>query len=61
MNIRPRGQRAHDRDAQVQEAAPFADKLRPKTAEEVFGQDHLGFSSDTLAPTENIIFWGPPG
>jgi replication-associated recombination protein RarA len=61
MNIRPRGQGAHDRDVQLQEAAPLADKLRPKTAEEVVGQDHLGFSSDTPATTENIIFWGPPG
>jgi putative ATPase len=63
MNIRPRGQGAHDRDVhQVQEAAPLADKLRPKTAEEVVGQDHLlGFSSDKPATTENIIFWGPPG
>jgi putative ATPase len=63
MNIRPRGQRAHDRDVQVQEAAPLADKLRPKTAEEVVGQGHLlGFSSDIVpATTENIIFWGPPG
>lgn len=62
MNIRPRGQGAHDRDVQLQEAAPLADKMRPKTAEEVVGQDHLlGLSSDTPATTENIIFWGPPG
>jgi replication-associated recombination protein RarA len=59
MNIQPRRQQgAHDSDVQVQEAAPLADKLRPKTAEEIIGQDHL---LDTLASTENIIFWGPPG
>ncbi|KAF8491468.1 P-loop containing nucleoside triphosphate hydrolase protein [Russula emetica] len=62
MNIRPRGQGFHDRDVQLQEAAPLADRLRPKTAEEVVGQDHLlVFISDTPATTENIIFWGPPG
>lgn len=58
MEIPPRGQGAHDRDFQVQEAIPLADKLRPKTAEEIIGQDHL---LDTLTSTENIIFWGPPG
>lgn len=59
MNIRPPGQQgAHDHNIQVQEAAPLADRLRPKTAEEVIGQDHV---LDTLALTENIIFWGPPG
>jgi len=62
MDIRFRGQGAHkfnhDRDDTT---TPLADKLRPKTAEQVVGQDHLGFSSDTPATTENIIFWGPPG
>lgn len=64
MSIRPREQDSHDRDrdVRVQEAAPLADKMRPKTAEEIIGQDHLlGLSSDTPATTENIIFWGPPG
>lgn len=60
MDIPPRRQQgAYDRDVQLQEAAPLADKLRPETAEEIIGQDHL---LDTLlASTENIIFWGPPG
>ena len=66
MNIRTRGQVDHDRNVQIQEAAPLAEKLRPKTVDEVVGQDHLlaiGFSTDLDAPatTENIIFWGPPG
>ncbi|KAH9985467.1 DNA polymerase III, clamp loader complex, gamma/delta/delta subunit [Russula vinacea] len=69
-----RGQGSHDydhcdRDVQSQEAAPLADRLRPKTVEEVVGQDHLttgpdallGFGSDASVTTENIIFWGPPG
>ncbi len=54
----------------VHEVAPLADKLRPKTAQEVIGQDHLtagqdalllAFGSDAPVTTENIIFWGPPG
>lgn len=66
MNIRPRGQVGHNRDVQIQDAAPLAEKLRPKTVDEVVGQDHLlaiGLSTDSDAPatSENIIFWGPPG
>jgi replication-associated recombination protein RarA len=67
MSTRPRGQGSHDRDrdVRIQEAAPLADKLRPKNAEEIIGQDHLlgltRLSSDTPATTENVIFWGPPG
>ena len=70
FNSRPRGQGLHDdRDVPSQEAAPLADRLRPKTVEEVVGQDHLttgpdallGFGSDVPVTTENIIFWGPPG
>lgn len=74
FNSDSHGQGSHDydhcdRDVQSQEAAPLADRLRPKTVEEVVGQDHLttgpdallGFGSDASVTTENIIFWGPPG
>lgn len=61
MDIRFRGQGAHKFNHDRDDTTPLADKLRPKTAEQVVGQDHLGFSSDTPATTENIIFWGPPG
>jgi hypothetical protein len=58
-----------DNDDRLQEAAPLADKLRPKTVEQVVGQDHVttgpdalfGLDSDAPVTTENIIFWGPPG
>ncbi len=62
MNIRPRGQGA-DLDIQVQDAAPLAGRLRPKTVEQVVGQDHITTGPDALGsnPLENIIFWGPPG
>jgi putative ATPase len=72
-NIRLRGQGSHendqDNDIRLQKAAPLADKLRPKTVEQVVGQDHLTtgpdallrLDSDTLVTTESIIVWGPPG
>lgn len=48
-------------------AAPLADRMRPRTLDEVWGQDHLVgpyaplrqmIESDHLP---SIIFWGPPG
>ncbi|CDZ80585.1 Replication-associated recombination protein A [Candidatus Rubidus massiliensis] len=48
-------------------SAPLADQLRPKTLEEIVGQDHLvgsnGFLKsiiDTKTPL-SILLWGPPG
>ncbi|KAH9969947.1 P-loop containing nucleoside triphosphate hydrolase protein [Russula compacta] len=52
---------------QLQDAAPLADKLRPKTLEQIVGQVHLTgpntllFDANGGVTTENIIFWGPPG
>jgi putative ATPase len=46
---------------------PLADRLRPKTLEEVVGQDHLvgpnGALTRLLASGSvgSLIFWGPPG
>jgi len=46
---------------------PLADRLRPRTLDEIVGQDHLlgpdgpirrMLASDTLA---SMVFWGPPG
>ncbi|MEK7730663.1 MAG: AAA family ATPase, partial [Planctomycetota bacterium] len=51
----------------VQPAAPLADKLRPRTLDEVVGQKHLlgpgkplraAFESGT---PHSMILWGPPG
>ena len=48
-------------------ARPLADRLRPKTIEEVVGQDHIVGENGTLRKTidgghlPSIIFWGPPG
>ena len=46
---------------------PLADKLRPKTLDQVVGQDHLLGEGAALARMlsagrlSSIIFWGPPG
>ena len=46
---------------------PLADRLRPKTIDEVAGQDHIVGQNGTLRKTiagghlPSIIFWGPPG
>lgn len=47
---------------------PLADLLRPKTLEDVVGQDHLIRDEDgalarmvSLGKISSIIFWGPPG
>ena len=46
---------------------PLAEQLRPKTFDEVVGQDHLlgedGFLTRVIAEGEprSIILWGPPG
>ncbi len=48
-------------------APPLAERLRPKTLEEVAGQEHLTGPDGALtrllaAPTlGSLIFWGPPG
>jgi putative ATPase len=46
---------------------PLADRLRPKTIDEVAGQDHIVGADGSLRKTlmgghlPSIIFWGPPG
>lgn len=46
---------------------PLADRLRPKTLEEVIGQDHIVGEQGSLTKmlrkghVPSIIFWGPPG
>jgi putative ATPase len=47
--------------------APLADRLRPKTLDEVVGQDHLVGPAGTLTrmlergSLASLILWGPPG
>ena len=49
------------------ERRPLADRLRPKTLDEVVGQDHLVGKDGTLSKMiesghlPSLIFWGPPG
>ena len=49
------------------QARPLADRLRPKTLEDVVGQDHLVGEGGSLrrmidsGKMQSIIFWGPPG
>ena len=46
---------------------PLADRLRPKTLDEVVGQDHLVGTNGTLSKLiksgrmVSLVFWGPPG
>ena len=46
---------------------PLADRLRPKTLDEVVGQDHLVGENGTLSKLiksgrmVSLVFWGPPG
>jgi putative ATPase len=53
--------------ANIEEATPLADRLRPHTLDDFVGQTHLTsrdtllFTGDGELTTENIIFWGPPG
>jgi putative ATPase len=55
------------RPAQRSAPAPLADRMRPRTLDEILGQDHLlapgralreAIESDIL---QSIILWGPPG
>jgi putative ATPase len=46
---------------------PLAEKLRPKTLDEVLGQEHLTGEKGTIRKMienntlNSLIFWGPPG
>jgi len=54
-------------DAAMPQHRPLADQLRPKTLDEVVGQDHLvgeeGALTRMIASGNigSLIFWGPPG
>lgn len=51
----------------MRKSTPLADQFRPKTLEEVVGQDHLvgqhGFLTRLITQKTplSLIFWGPPG
>ncbi|MEZ5680219.1 MAG: replication-associated recombination protein A [Erythrobacter sp.] len=57
---------AHEPDA-LREDAPLADRLRPRTLDEVVGQDHLTGPEGAIGRMvaagrlSSMILWGPPG
>ncbi len=56
-----------ERDKEDIKKKPLADRMRPNTLEEFFGQEHLvgerAFLSEAITHDEisSLIFWGPPG
>lgn len=56
-----------DRASSVSASAPLAQRMRPRTLDEVLGQEHLLASGKPLRvqierdDPGSIIFWGPPG
>ena len=54
-------------DAAADPGRPLADRLRPRTVDEVLGQDHLLAAGKPLRVAieadlpRSMIFWGPPG
>jgi len=54
-------------NSEVDANRPLADRLRPRTIDEVAGQDHIVGKNGSLRKTiegghlPSIIFWGPPG
>ena len=60
------GPSAHYGAAMTAPEAPLADRMRPRSLDEVLGQDHLAGPSGLLrqlgaGPLPSIIFQGPPG
>ena len=61
------GLAAAPRSDEIRADAPLADRLRPKTLEEVVGQDHLTGAEGTIGRMvaagrlSSMILWGPPG
>ncbi len=55
------------RDASPTPNAPLAERLRPRTMEDVVGQEHLTSADGAIGrmiaagALSSIIFWGPPG
>ena len=58
---------ADQEEERVSAAAPLADRLRPKSLEEVVGQEHLTGSEGAIGrmvaagKLGSMILWGPPG
>ncbi|WP_019786564.1 AAA family ATPase, partial [Streptococcus sobrinus] len=54
-------------DADMQESAPLASRMRPQTLDDFVGQDHLvgqgKFLREMIEKDQisSMIFWGPPG
>src|SRR5690242_20481385 len=59
--------RSPDDDPLPDAARPLADRMRPRTLDEIVGQDHLLAPGRALRRTiesdrvPSMIFWGPPG
>jgi putative ATPase len=59
--------RSANRVAANRVAAPLADRMRPRTLQEFFGQRHLLGEASTLRNAiekqllHSMVFWGPPG
>ncbi len=57
----------HSRQEQIRREAPLAERLRPRTLDEVVGQEHLLGPGKPLRVAfemrrpHSMIFWGPPG
>ena len=57
----------HHRDRKLQDQAPLASRMRPRTFEEFVGQEHIIGPGRVLRRTiesdqlPSIILWGPPG
>src|SRR6266850_8549537 len=64
---RPRGQVSGDLFGKAEPVAPLADALRPKSLDEVVGQEHLIGPGKPLrlafesGRPHSMILWGPPG
>ncbi len=58
---------APDPDAEIGARAPLADRMRPRTVDEVVGQQHLLAPGKPLREAidrdvlQSILLWGPPG
>src|SRR5947209_2905991 len=56
-----------DRQAEVSASTPLAERMRPRTLDEVVGQEHILATGKPLRlqierdDPGSIIFWGPPG
>src|SRR4030042_6130915 len=57
----------HQREEQLQQEAPLAARMRPRSFAEFVGQEHLVGEGRVLRKSievdqvPSIIFWGPPG